>query len=133
MTGYYRNALREYGFRNGKCHQVLFEENKVRALKCCIPAAADVQLCQGAPTEKAAQCQPPGTFWSPLPFQKYFSRQTYASTAASGVLETPPTDNRRQNANTAEKAADECTDGDMDTLITTVEYIHDGSTDSGRH
>jgi hypothetical protein len=40
--------------------------------------------------------------------------------AANRVLKALPTDNHRQN-DTAEQAAEESTDGDMVTLITTVQ------------
>jgi hypothetical protein len=41
------------------------------------------------------------------------------------VLKTSPTDTHRQK-NTAEQAANKCTDGDMVTLITTVQQIMTG-------
>jgi hypothetical protein len=41
------------------------------------------------------------------------------------VLGTPPTDTHRQK-DTAEKAADKCTDSDMGTLTTTVQQIMKG-------
>jgi hypothetical protein len=44
--------------------------------------------------------------------------------AAGRVLKTPPADTHRQN--TAEQAADKCTDGDMVTLITTDQQIMTG-------
>jgi hypothetical protein len=41
------------------------------------------------------------------------------------VLETPPTDTRRQK-NTAEQSTKKYTDGDMTTLISTVQQIMTG-------
>jgi hypothetical protein len=51
--------------------------------------------------------------------------KSYAAAAANGVLKTAPIDTHHQK-NIAEEAAEKCTDGDMVTLITTVQQVMTG-------
>jgi hypothetical protein len=51
--------------------------------------------------------------------------KSYTAAAGNHVMETPLTDTHRQK-NTAKKAADKCPDGDMVTLMTTVQQIMTG-------
>jgi len=50
--------------------------------------------------------------------------KSYARAVANHALKTPPADTHRQN--TVDKTADKCADGDVVTLITTVQQIVTG-------
>jgi hypothetical protein len=58
----------------------------------------------------------------PFHFQNCSPGKAYAAAEADRVLETPPAD-IHHHKNTAEQAANKCTDGDTVTLITTVQQI----------
>jgi hypothetical protein len=75
--------------------------------------------------EKATQCRPPGIFWSPLHFQIYFSREILHRKC------NRPRARTSSNWYTSSEyhcraSARKCTDGDVVTLITTVQQIMTG-------